>query len=309
MGMTTVNCSVKDASDNTATCSFTINVSNVAFNVTDPLACTGPGNVVTGTFNVTNSGVAPVGVAATVTLPPGDLLALPGTCTANAGTCSVVNPATVAFTATLAPGQTATVSYDAQVGDLVVGGTQLCSNFSVSFGGGPALTVQACVTVNCPAIGPGLIPLAASPPSDQKAGSVLVYNVYTSSASLPNLQNTQINMTNVHRSLPAFVHMFFVDGTTCSIADSFMCLTQNQTVSFLASDLDPGTTGYLLVVAVDQGGCPTSFNYLIGDEYVKFASGTRSESGCGSDLCIGRRSAVLRRELADSGACVQQHKL
>src|SRR5262249_35719657 len=66
---------------------------------------------------------------------------------------------------------------------------------------------------------------------------------------------------------------FFVDGSNCSVADSFVCLTANQTMSFLASDLDPGTTGYLIAVAVDRQGCPTIFNGLIGDEYVKFSSG------------------------------------
>jgi hypothetical protein len=39
------------------------------------------------------------------------------------------------------------------------------------------------------------------------------------------------------------------------------------------SDLDPGTTGYLMAVAVDANGCPSSFNWLLGDEYVKFESG------------------------------------
>ncbi len=42
---------------------------------------------------------------------------------------------------------------------------------------------------------------------------------------------------------------------------------------FLASELDPGTTGYIVAVAVNSTGCPVNFNYLIGDEYVKFASG------------------------------------
>ena len=41
----------------------------------------------------------------------------------------------------------------------------------------------------------------------------------------------------------------------------------------LASDIDPGTTGYLIAIATDRSGCPINFNYLIGDEYVKFATG------------------------------------
>ena len=107
---------------------------------------------------------------------------------------------------------------------------------------------------------------------------MLIYNVYTSSTD-PTKQNTRINMTNVHQTRPAYVHLFFV-AEGCAIADSYVCLTPNQTTSFLASDLDPGVTGYLVAVAVDGvRGCPTSFNYLIGDEYVKFASGHAANLG------------------------------
>jgi hypothetical protein len=127
-------------------------------------------------------------------------------------------------------------------------------------------------------IGPGALPQATSPVSDQRAGSVLIYNLYTSSTD-SNRQNTRISITNIEPARTAFVHMFFVDGATCSVADSFLCLTPNQTVSFLASDLDPGTTGYIVAVAVDRQGCPVDFNYLIGDEYVKFASGHAANLG------------------------------
>ena len=40
-----------------------------------------------------------------------------------------------------------------------------------------------------------------------------------------------------------------------------------------AAEFDPGTTGFVIAVAVDQRGCPTIFNALMGDEYVKFATG------------------------------------
>jgi hypothetical protein len=120
---------------------------------------------------------------------------------------------------------------------------------------------------------PGIQYPAASPVSDQKAGSVLMYNVYTSSISAPNSQNTRVNVTNTSSTGVANVHIFFVDGATCSIADSYICLTPNQTASFLASDVDPGTTGYILAVATNDLGCPVFFNFLIGDAYVKFASG------------------------------------
>jgi len=72
----------------------------------------------------------------------------------------------------------------------------------------------------------------------------------------------------------ACVHLFFVDGGSCLVADANLCLTPNQTTSFLASEFDPGATGYIVAVAVDcETGCPTDLNTLIGDEYVKFANG------------------------------------
>ncbi|MBP6823244.1 MAG: DUF11 domain-containing protein, partial [Acidobacteria bacterium] len=110
---------------------------------------------------------------------------------------------------------------------------------------------------------------------ENNGSSVLVYPIYTSSASSPNEQNTRINLTNIQDQKPICVHLFFVDGASCSVADSIVCLTPNQTTSFLASDLDPGSTGYIVAVAIDCNGCPANFNFLVGDEFVKFASGHR----------------------------------
>jgi hypothetical protein len=128
-------------------------------------------------------------------------------------------------------------------------------------------------------IGPGLTYPEISEVSDQKAGSVLFYNLYSSNAASPNTQNTRLALTNIHPTANIAVHLFFVDGQTCSIADAIICLTKNQTASFLASDLDPGTTGYLVAIAVDERGCPTNFNYLIGDEYIKLGSGHAANLG------------------------------
>ena len=126
---------------------------------------------------------------------------------------------------------------------------------------------------------PGLVYPPQSEVSDQKAGSVLVYNFYTSGATSGNAQNTRINITNTSTSSAAFVHLYFV-GETCSIADSFICLTATQTASFLASDVDPGISGYIVAVAVDGvNGCPFAFNWLIGDEYVKLTTGHAANLG------------------------------
>jgi hypothetical protein len=98
--------------------------------------------------------------------------------------------------------------------------------------------------------------------------------------SSPDTQDTRINLTNVSSSDQVAVHLFFVDGASCSVADSYICLTPNQTSSFLASDFDPGTTGYLIAVASScVTGCPIAFNCLIGDAYVKFSSGHAANLG------------------------------
>ena len=119
---------------------------------------------------------------------------------------------------------------------------------------------------------PGLLYPPTSEASDQKAGSLLFYNIYTSGSTSGTTQNTRINITNTSTTSAANVHLFFV-AESCSVADSFICLTENQTASFLTSDLDPGTSGYIVALATDSNGLPALHNWLIGDEYVKFTSG------------------------------------
>jgi hypothetical protein len=140
-----------------------------------------------------------------------------------------------------------------------------------------ALVALVALSVTVLAADPGLAYPAESEASNDKAGSLLVYNIYTSSVSAPNLEDTQIDITNTNTVSPAVLHLFFVEGATCSVSDAFVCLTPNQTASFLTSDIDPGVTGYLIVVAVDTAtGCPRSFNFLIGDEFVRFTTGHRA---------------------------------
>jgi hypothetical protein len=159
-----------------------------------------------------------------------------------------------------------------------------------------ALTLMSVAAM---AADPGAPYPATSEVSDQKAGSVLFYNIYTSAASGGNTQNARISLTNTSSTSAAFVHLFFVSDS-CSVADSYICLTPNQTASFLASDVDPGIKGYIVAVAVDFNGCPTSHNFLIGDEYVKFSSGHAANLGAEAfaristpTTCAGSDAALL----------------
>jgi len=135
------------------------------------------------------------------------------------------------------------------------------------------IAISISLTIAALAAEPGTPAPSSAASSDQKAGSLLVYNVYTSSSVNFTTQNTRISLTNSSDFVNAQVHLFFVDGATCSVADSYVCLTANQTFNFLASDLDPGVTGHLIALAVNAQGCPVRHNFLMGDLYVKFPGG------------------------------------
>jgi hypothetical protein len=116
--------------------------------------------------------------------------------------------------------------------------------------------------------------------SDQYAGSVLIYNLYSSGSTGGTTNNTRVSITNTNAQKAIAVHFYFVDGANCTIADSYVCLTANQTASFLTSDIDPGIAGHIVAVASDeQTGAPISFNFLIGDAYVKLDSGHAASLG------------------------------
>ncbi len=107
-------------------------------------------------------------------------------------------------------------------------------------------------------------------------GSVLVYNLYASRAVNDPAQNTRISITNTHETTGVAVHFFFVDGTTGLATDAYLCLAAQQTAAFLASDVDPGVTGYVMAFATDRNGFPVAVDWLIGDEYVKLQLGQQA---------------------------------
>nr|MDQ3011423.1 DUF11 domain-containing protein [Acidobacteriota bacterium] len=141
-------------------------------------------------------------------------------------------------------------------------------------------TATASTFIVPPGTTPGQPYPALSEVSDQKEGSILFYPIYTSDAVNGTTQNTRVSITNTSNTERVTVHLFAVDGASCAVLDAFICLTPNQTTVFLASDFDPGNTGYLMVVAVeDATGMPRAFNELIGDEYVKFSTGHAANLG------------------------------
>ena len=110
---------------------------------------------------------------------------------------------------------------------------------------------------------------------DMKLGSVLFFNYYNSDPNNPTQVDTYINITNVDQANDVALHIFLVDTLSCNIADAFVCLTRNQTMTFLASDMDPGIVGYMIAIAVDSLGRPVSFNALAGDALIGTPTGHR----------------------------------
>lgn len=131
-----------------------------------------------------------------------------------------------------------------------------------------AVLTLAMMSMAALAADPGAAYPAESEASDQKAGSILVYNYYSSDSANPNAKNTKINITNTSSTRSVIVHFFFVNAA-CSVADFKTGLTASQTYSFLVSDFDPDTTGYIMAVAENFDGLPVSHNALIGDLYFK----------------------------------------
>src|SRR5215468_8953213 len=76
-----------------------------------------------------------------------------------------------------------------------------------------ALFALVVLSASAFAADPGQTYPPTSEVSDQKAGSFLFYNFYTSGATSGATANTRVNITNTSSTSSAFVHLFFVDGT------------------------------------------------------------------------------------------------
>jgi hypothetical protein len=113
---------------------------------------------------------------------------------------------------------------------------------------------------------------ADAPISDQKAGSVLIFNYYGSHPINHASENTEVHITNTNSQKMASMVIFFIDTVSGDVTDAYICLVANQTASFVMSDVDPGARGYIIAVSVDSAGQPNSFNYFIGSESIKMAS-------------------------------------
>jgi hypothetical protein len=103
-------------------------------------------------------------------------------------------------------------------------------------------------------------------------GSILIYPLYSSN-TVNSAENTLITLTNTNSTTGVYIRLFFVDGKTCGIKDSSVCLSRSQTFRFTSSEYDPDTTGYLIAIATNADGCPINFNFLAGSEYVRLSTG------------------------------------
>src|SRR5262245_39665849 len=110
-----------------------------------------------------------------------------------------------------------------------------------------ALLAVAVLSSAALAADPGVPIPATSEASDQKAGSILVYNYYTSAAAPSPNHNTRINITNTNAQLGVVVHLFFV-AEGCSVADFKLPMSPNFTFVINVAEFDPGFNGYVVAV-------------------------------------------------------------
>jgi hypothetical protein len=166
-----------------------------------------------------------------------------------------------------------------------------------------ALFALVMMSVAALAADPGSAYPATSEISDQKAGSILVYNYYSSPSTPTPNHNTRINITNTSSTSAVIVHLFFV-AENCSIADFKLPMSANYTYTFNVSEFDPNINGYLVAVASDgDTGLPRSHNFLIGDEYIKLPGG--ASANLGAEAIAATYEGVLDQSADNFGAILR----
>lgn len=270
---------VKDAAGHQAEKQISLQVEEVTTRILGNNNCPTNSDVLTIETEIPSRNSAPFRPIVFTLTPNANFSVVPGSCVSPTGSCVINGGSSLVWTGEIPLEQHATIRYQVRIlatpplKEICIAGEADYGSYGFPDILSNKIPTAVCMFLYCPNIGPGLRLSTGTAVDDQRPGSILVYNSYTSGSTSGNTQNTRLSLTNIHTLSPAKVHLFFVDGASCSVADSFVCLTPNQTTSFLASDFDPGTTGYLIAVAVDSIGCPANFNYLIGDEFVKFATG------------------------------------
>ncbi len=229
----------------------------------DPFVCNGIGSSIQVTATLKNPNIGSEAASFNVNLPS-MLTLVPGSCVASNGVCNPVSATQLGWMGNLAGGETLTITYQAQIADSTPLGTLITID-SVGTVASVTATVSASGTVSCPAANLNNDPVNVAL-SDQKAGSVLVFPYYTSKASTK--ADTRLSISNVGTQ-QAYAHIFLLDGATCQQADYSVCLTPNGSFTFTASEVDPETTGWVLVVAVDANGLPIQNNALVGNAFLK----------------------------------------
>lgn len=133
----------------------------------------------------------------------------------------------------------------------------------------------------------------SAPLSDQKAGSILIFNYYGSDAANPKGEDTQIHITNTHPQKAGMMAIFFISAVSGMTSDASVCLAPNQTVSFKTSDTDPGEKGYILAVSVDvTTGQPNYFNYFIGSGFIRMRAGYTANLGAETISAVAQTPGV-----------------
>ena len=260
----------------------------------NPSFCLGSDKIVTVAARIINTGDGyqrdNPGAEFTAQLPV-EMIGMIGTCSASTGHC-LMSSNQVEWNGQLAPGEVLNITYQIRIRSGLNSGARFCTRFRMNYdrdndGFNESFISRddcqitncretvTCSGQNCALSGPG-VPLSnvADPiSSDMRPGSILIFPYYTSSSTNTGNHNTRISITNSDSGNPVFVHLFFVNGRDGIIADSFICLTANQTTGFLLSDLDPDVNGYLIAVAVNGNGCPIKFNALIGESAIRTSEG------------------------------------